>query len=426
MTDKKLNSSEEQKKQWITLLMLLIGAVIVCIALAIMMRHRNGDSSLTMTNTPKFDSGLSKVNDGPIMLERAQQEAQQAEQKAEKIEQELATQNQTQVQENAKLQQRLEEMETLLRAKQEHVDPLAPKQLIDTAPVLRIREDTIEVSSNNDTTITQPTKNPETYVPTGTFVKAIMIGGADASASVNTQANPTPMLFKIIENGTLPNKQHSHLKDCFVTAAVVGDISSERGMIRLENISCTFPNNEIVDQVVEGTVFGPEGKNGVRGIPVWREKALLQRAFAAGALSGLSDGLSQSSTTNSISALGNTQTIDTGQVFKYGATAGIGKAMDKLADYNIRRAEQYHPVIQISAGTMVDVVFLKGFYLDGKSHSGNNAIAPTELFNNAGQTYPPVANQSLPLTPQQVMQLQQKTKELSLHATTAPTQEFPQ
>ena len=42
--------------------------------------------------------------------------------------------------------------------------------------------------------------------------------------------------------------------------------------------------------------------------------------------------------------------------------------MDKIADYNIRRADQYHPVIQLSAGTIVDVVFLKGFYLDGQKH----------------------------------------------------------
>ena len=51
-----------------------------------------------------------------------------------------------------------------------------------------------------------------------------------------------------------------------------------------------------------------------------------------------------------------------------GAAQGVSNAMDKIADYNIRRADQYHPVIQLSAGTIVDIVFLKGFYLDGQKH----------------------------------------------------------
>ncbi len=60
-----------------------------------------------------------------------------------------------------------------------------------------------------------------------------MLGAADAAAGVNSQANPSPMLFRIIASGTLPNHKKSHLKDCVVTAAVYGDISSERGDIRL-------------------------------------------------------------------------------------------------------------------------------------------------------------------------------------------------
>jgi conjugal transfer pilus assembly protein TraB len=220
-------------------------------------------------------------------------------------------------------------------------------------------------------------KNPDNYVPSGTFVKAVMLGGADASAGALGKANPNPVLLRILENGTLPNKKHSHLKDCLVTAAVVGDVSSERGLMRLERMSCTWPDGEIIDVEVEGTVFGTEGKNGVRGTPLWREGTLLLRAAAAGTLSGFSQGLSQSFTTDSISPLGSTQTVNNGDIFKYGAAQGISNAMDKLADYNIERAEQYHPVIQLSAGTIVDVVFLKGFYLDEKNHvEGKDGVAP--------------------------------------------------
>ena len=48
--------------------------------------------------------------------------------------------------------------------------------------------------------------NPDHYVPSGTFVRAVVLGGADADASVNGQAkNNGVMLFKLLQPGTLPN-----------------------------------------------------------------------------------------------------------------------------------------------------------------------------------------------------------------------------
>jgi conjugal transfer pilus assembly protein TraB len=231
-----------------------------------------------------------------------------------------------------------------------------------------------------------PKKNADTFVPAGTFAEAVMLGAADASAGVNSQSKPVPMLFRITAEGTLPNHKKSHLKNCVAIGAVTGDISSERGEIRVERLSCTFPNGEIVEQVVEGTIFGMDAKNGVRGNPVWREGALLGRAAVAGSLSGLANGISQGYTTNSISPLGTTQTVDNGAIFKNGLASGASNAMEKLADYNIRRAEQYHPVIQITAGQPVDVVFLKGFYLDGKNRgdSDQDTKSAPELFPNVG------------------------------------------
>jgi len=262
-----------------------------------------------------------------------------------------------------------------------------------------------------------PLKNPETYVPAGTFAKAVALGGADASAAVNAQSNPIPMLFRIIEDGTMPNNEKSHLKGCLATAAVVGDISSERGLIRLETLSCIDKDSSrIVDIAVEGTVFGPEGKNGVRGIPMWREGALLQRAFLAGTLSGLASGITQRYTTNSISPLGNTQTVNNSDIFKYGAANGVSNAMSKLADYNIQRAEQYHPVLQLSAGTTVDLVFLKGFYLDGLKHDETkqgdvnlNAV-PVSDSTASGTGINNITK--LPFTPEQMERLKAHEAEL--------------
>ena len=211
---------------------------------------------------------------------------------------------------------------------------------------------------------TLPTKNPLSFVPAGTFVQAVMLGAADAPAGVTNQANPSPMLFRLTSQGTLPSGAHSRLKDCVLTAAVIGDISSERGQVRLERLSCVFPGGAIVEQPVEGTVFALDAKNGVRGRPVWREGALLARATLAGAFSGLASSLTSllggvPGKTLPAAGLGENLLKTTG-------AQGASAALEKLAQYHIERAEHYHPVIQLSAGQTVDVVFLKGFYLDGR------------------------------------------------------------
>ncbi|MCY4478454.1 MAG: hypothetical protein OXB97_01000, partial [Rhodospirillales bacterium] len=50
-----------------------------------------------------------------------------------------------------------------------------------------------------------------------------------------------------------------------------------------------------------------------------------------------------------------------------GLGSGASSAGRKVADYLIRRAEQYQPVIQLQAGTRVTLVFIEGAWLDGRT-----------------------------------------------------------
>ncbi|MBP9872141.1 MAG: TraB/VirB10 family protein [Nitrosomonas sp.] len=423
-------------------LCILIGIVIIgFLSLLYMMSGTSSNDSKSVNEKPNFTNPLDHVDPESIVLERTQKQLNDSAKETEHLQQELtALSGKKQEDDQAaaglteQLKNRLDMLEKQVNTEMHHSDPLVHAS--DQADFVSrrqrqddfrshevnldsIREDKLSLLPIDIVHESKPAiKNPETYVPAGSFVKAVMIGGADASAAVNAQSNPTPMIFRIVEGGTLPNHQHSHLKDCFVTAAVVGDISSERGLIRLENLSCTLPNKEIVDQPVEGTIFGPEGKNGVRGIALWRESALLKRAFAAGALSGLSEGLSQSFTSNAISPEGTVQAVNSAKVFPYAGAKGVGKAMDKLADYNIERAEQYHPVIQLSAGTVVDVVFLKGFFIDGKKHENQTNPISTEMVAPAPTLFPPTENsedpQPLPLSDNEIRKIEENSKQLGL------------
>ena len=46
-------------------------------------------------------------------------------------------------------------------------------------------------------------------------------------------------------------------------------------------------------------------------------------------------------------------------MLEMGASKGIGNAMEKYADFYIKRAEQMQPVIKIDGGRKVTIVFTK-------------------------------------------------------------------
>ncbi|MDU4943545.1 MAG: TrbI/VirB10 family protein [Mixta calida] len=202
------------------------------------------------------------------------------------------------------------------------------------------------------------TKDASFWVPTGTFSDAIIIEGADANASVRGENNLVPMQFKLKGRAHMPgNNKMVQLDNCFVTAAAYGDISSERAIVQLQRLSCIIDGKHI-DQAVKGHVAF-YGKNGIKGVPVMRNGKILGLAFTAGALGGLGQSASQVGQT--VTGIGATSTVSGGDVARGAIGGGVGKAADKLADYYIERAEQYHPIIPIGAANRVEVVFIEGF-----------------------------------------------------------------
>ena len=206
--------------------------------------------------------------------------------------------------------------------------------------------------------------NPEHYVPSGTFVRAVILGGADADASVNGQSkNNGVMLFKLLQAGTLPNGQHSRLQGCFVTGSSYGDISSERAYVILDKLSCAQPGRPIIDKAVTGWAFFG-GKVGIKGQPLMRDNKVMQWAGISGAMAGIASAAQYSQSVQSISALGSAMTVPSSNIAPYAGYGGASKAADVLSNYYVKRAEQYHPVIQVGSGNLVTIVFKDGFYLE--------------------------------------------------------------
>ncbi|BCU50926.1 conjugal transfer pilus assembly protein TraB [Citrobacter amalonaticus] len=205
----------------------------------------------------------------------------------------------------------------------------------------------------------KPTKLP--WIPSGSFSEAIMIEGADANASVTGQQNSRAVTFRLLGNIQMPNNKEYSADGCFVVGEIWGDISSERGEVRTKSISCVLKNGKNIDMEFKGHV-SYQGKGGIRGKPVMRNGKIIGYAGAAGLLSGFGEGI-KSAATPSV-GLGATAEVGAGDVFKQGIGGGASKAADTLSQYWIKRAEQYHPVIDIGAGNQVTVVFQEGFRLE--------------------------------------------------------------
>ncbi|TFW13383.1 conjugal transfer protein TraB [Massilia arenosa] len=219
--------------------------------------------------------------------------------------------------------------------------------------------------------------NVESFLPVG-FVRAELLGGLDAPTGGQAQSNPHPVLLRLADTAVLPNRARGKIKECFVIGAGYGDISSERAFIRTESLSCVRTDGSVLEVKVQGSVFGEDGKAGMRGRVVTKQGQMLANALLAGIVGGIGQGFANSGTTVTTSALGSVATSqgDTREQMRRGIGTGTGRALDQLAQYYIKLAEQTFPVIEIDAGRQVDIVITKGVNLE--SPSTTSTSAPSE------------------------------------------------
>ena len=248
--------------------------------------------------------------------------------------------------------------------------PVAPAPLIET---FELEGAASGIRSGAETVADAVEKSVASWLPAGAHAEAIVLAGVDASAGVSSQGDPRPVLLRVIgpawtaaEDGTALRVD---IAGCTVTAAAFGDLSSEKVYARLRTMTCAGPGpGTVIETPVAGFVAG-SGKTGVRGPVVSREGALVEKAFLAGMVSGVGQGVAQAFQPQAVATGGAASVANTGlgDIGRAGLGAGASSAGQKVADYMIRRAEQYQPVIQLRAGTRVTLVFLEGARIDGRA-----------------------------------------------------------
>jgi conjugal transfer pilus assembly protein TraB len=208
-------------------------------------------------------------------------------------------------------------------------------------------------------------KSGQSYLPIG-FVQARIIGGLDAPTNGQAQSEPLPLILEVVDHAILPNAWRANLKKCLLVGESWGDISSERAYGRIRTLSCIRNDGKVLEARARASVYGEDGKYGVRGRLVSKQGQILANALFAGVISGIGQGIQFRSTTTQVTSAGGViQTPNNpNQGFEAGFGTGIGRALDRLSNYYIQLAEKTFPVIEIDAGRIVDVAFTSGIDLD--------------------------------------------------------------
>jgi conjugal transfer pilus assembly protein TraB len=241
---------------------------------------------------------------------------------------------------------------------------------------------------NNDTS----GKTLDNYIPIS-FTRAVLLGGLDAPTGGQAQSNPHPVLLRLDDNAILPNRFRAQVRECFVIGAGYGDISSERAYIRTERLACVRRDGSALEVKIKGSIFDETGKVGVRGRLVTKQGQVLANALLAGVISGIGYGVQNQFTTFSTSPFGQVATTDPSKAFEAGMSAGVGRAMDRLAQYYITLAEKTFPIIEVDAGRSVDVVLTEGVVIDGPLTTVGAAARPTgDATRGRAPHYDQVAN----------------------------------
>ena len=202
------------------------------------------------------------------------------------------------------------------------------------------------------------------YIPAGSYAPAVVLSGADAATNVVNRENPIPVLFRITGPAVTAGAGRGagariNISGCTVQGSAMGDLSSERVLVRLLTLTCLRSDGSIMETEIAGYMTG-SGKAGVRGRVVSREGNLVTNAGIAGALQGLSGafGAANGGAEEGADLAGIAQAAGAAA-----AAGGVQQAATTLSEYYINRAEQYQPVISLNGGTQVEIVFMEGVSL---------------------------------------------------------------
>lgn len=210
-------------------------------------------------------------------------------------------------------------------------------------------------------------KPPEQYyLPSGSMVTGVLLTGVDAPTGRSAVKDPVPVLVRVKQEAVLPNRYRADVRECFMILEAVGDLASERAMMRSTGVSCVRKDRTVIDVPIQGWAVGEDGRAGLRGRLVTKQGEAIRKAM----LAGFADGVSRAFGGSDQFQPGGDD-VDYGRSGEAGFVGGASSALDRIAQYYLDLADQLHPVVEIDSGRKVTIVLLKGRQMVGQSEGGN-------------------------------------------------------
>ena len=208
---------------------------------------------------------------------------------------------------------------------------------------------------------------PRWYLPVS-FMPAKLLTGLKAKTVESARGDPEPILLRVQAPAILPNEIRAELQGCLVVAHGYGSLASERVEARLVSINCMNGiGQSIIEADITGIVVDKDGVKGLAGHPVSKMGTNLARLAFAAAIEGAGSAFSDQASTVSVSPLGQTQSIDPGQIGRAGVGEGVSKAASEYGRIIADLVRQQAPVLEVGPTKDVTVVLTEGVWLEIKS-----------------------------------------------------------
>jgi len=219
-------------------------------------------------------------------------------------------------------------------------------------------------------------KSPETYLPAGTYFKVVTAMGVVVSTGTNSASDPQPILLRIVDNGNLPGGLKGKVRDAVLIGSCYGSASAERAICRLKTFSWRDGSGRAIEKPIEGWIASEDGVQGIRAKIIDRSSEVAREAFGAGLLSAASSFLKFEATSGvyPMTPFGQTNALGKMDALKGAAGTGVSSALDKLAEFSIKRAESMSPVAYVSSGRVLDAVLMTGVDLSPVSDNAPQLI----------------------------------------------------
>ncbi|MDD3834822.1 MAG: TraB/VirB10 family protein [Sulfurimonas sp.] len=193
----------------------------------------------------------------------------------------------------------------------------------------------------------------------GVLIKARLISGVRAPTLTKAVHEPQPVFLKVTDLAILPNRGKLNIKECMIKGEAKGDLATESVFIRTNFLSCTTNDGEVLVSKLSASVFGTSGANGIAGVVVSKQGALLGRSLIAGFVDGFAKSGSsqyQSVLTSTTGTLTTNDGMTSDEMLKSGAYGGIAKGGAEMSKFYMDMVKQIEPSIEVKPNIDVDVM----------------------------------------------------------------------